>query len=130
MQEWIEAITLGEAAALAALLAVIVAFLRKVIPALRKASRLIDDVVGVAESEPGRGDGRPGVMDRLAAVERRLGHVADAAGSAAIQLHPNGGHSTRDQIDALRAGQERIERQLNGLTARPSLNPAPEGPPP
>lgn len=124
MPRFLETVTLGEVAVLTAVLAAILAFLRKVIPALRKASRLIDDVVGVAESEPGRGDGRPGVMDRLQQVERKLEQVADSAGSAAVQLHPNGGSSARDQIDRLREGQAEVLLQLAQLADR--LPPPPE----
>lgn len=122
MPRFLETVTLGEVAVLAAILAAILAFLRRAVPALRKASRLIDDVVGVAESEPGRGDGRPGVMDRLAELEKQVAQVADAAGATVVQLHPNGGSSARDQIDALRRGQddvleaqEQILRRLDDL---------------
>jgi len=111
MTEWVESLTLGEAAAIAGLVTVVIAFLRKLIPAVRKASRLIDDVVGAP--------GHPGVMDRLAALERQVDQVADAAGSAAIQLHPNGGSSARDQIDALTTAVARIEQHLTEQDGRP-----------
>ena len=118
MPQLLQTVTLGEVAVLVAILTAIAAFLRKAIPWLRKASRLIDDVVGVAESAPGRGDGRPGVMDRLGQVEHKLVQIADSAGSAAVQLHPNGGGSTRDQIDRLREGQAEVLRQLAELAER------------
>jgi hypothetical protein len=116
MPRALQTVTLGEVAVLLAVLASVAAFLRKAIPALRKASRLIDDVVGVPESEPGGGDGRPGVMDRLTRLENQVGQVADAAGSAAVQLHSNGGSSARDQIDALRRDQVEIPKKLDKLT--------------
>ncbi|HSU34343.1 MAG TPA: hypothetical protein VLJ88_01660 [Propionibacteriaceae bacterium] len=121
MPRFLETVTLGEIAVLAAFLAALLAFLRKAIPAMRKASRLVDDVVGVPESEPGRGDGRPGVMDRLAAVEKHLGQVADSAGAAAVQLHPNGGSSARDQIDGLTRAVARIEEHLTEQDAASNI---------
>jgi hypothetical protein len=114
MPRFLETITLGEIAVLGAILTAAIAFLRKAIPALRKASRLIDDVVGAPD--------HPGVMDRLTALERQVGQVADSAGAAAVQLYSNGGSSardqidkTRDQIETLREGQEEILRRLNDI---------------
>lgn len=93
MPRFLETVTLGEVAVLIALFTAVLAFLRKAVPAVRKASRLVDDVVGAP--------GHPGVMDRLTAVEERLSQVS-------VQLHPNGGESVRDQID-------KVNRKLDQL---------------
>ncbi|HST82579.1 MAG TPA: hypothetical protein VLL08_12665 [Kineosporiaceae bacterium] len=118
MPGWLEAVSLGEAAALGAFLLAVVAVLRKVVPGVRKAARLVDDVVGAP--------GHPGVMDRLAALEKQVGQAAnsagqaaDSAGAAAVQLYRNGGSSARDQIDALAKGQAEILQQLKDMRGNP-----------
>jgi hypothetical protein len=102
MPRFIEAITLGEIAVFSTLVVSVWALARRIIPAVRKASRLIDDVIGVPESMPGRKDGQPGIMDRLAAVETDLAQVRDTTAATVVQVHPNGGGSMRDQVDQLK----------------------------
>lgn len=112
MPKFVEAITLGELAMMVAIVTAVVAVLRRVLPALRKASRLVDDVVGVEESAPGRGDGRPGVMDRIGALEVQVKQISDTTAATVVQVHPNGGSSMRDQVDRLTATMAEMRELL------------------
>lgn len=102
MQEFLEAITLGEVGVIVVIVGTIYGILRKIVPTIRKGARLIDDVMGAP--------GHPGVMDRLAAVETKVNQVADTTAATVVQVHPNGGSSMRDQVDNL-------TRSLAALTA-------------
>jgi hypothetical protein len=107
MPHWITALTVGQLLLWLAAATAVLAALRKVVPAVRKAGRVLDDVIGAP--------GHPGVLDRLDALERKLQETADLAGSAVVQMHPNGGSSMRDQLDAMRRAQEEILRHLTRL---------------
>lgn len=92
----LETVTLGELAAVGAILVAVGEFLRRVVPVLRKVGRLTDAFLGVPD------DGRPGVLDRLDRLETAVDEVRELAATAAAELRPNGGRSTRDQVDAIR----------------------------
>lgn len=100
MPDWLEAISLAQVVVLLAAVGSIGAGLRKVIPSVRKASRLVDQVLGAP--------GRPGIMDRLESVEQRLVKIEDSSGAAAVQLHKNGGSSVKDQVDTINRKLDRL----------------------
>jgi hypothetical protein len=73
-----------------AVIAGVVAFVRKVLPLVRRIGHFVDDWFG----EDGRAGGRPtpGVLDRLKAIEGRLNQIEG-------QFHTNGGSTLRDAVN-------------------------------
>ncbi|NIL57091.1 hypothetical protein [Salinispora arenicola] len=77
--------------------------LHKVVLGARRASRLVDDLLG-EPPRPGLLDGRPGLMARVVRIEGRL--------DALEELRPNGGSSIKDQVDRIAhaTGADKPER--------------------
>lgn len=83
---------------------------------IRRVINFLDDFLG----EPARAGvaARPGVMDRLSTLETSVASIA-------VEVHPNGGKSLRDEVQrmgtdmagmktGLRVLSERVERQIGG----------------
>ena len=76
---------------------------------LSRTTRFLDDYFG----EPAH-DGlpaRPGVMARLHAVEAQLGGIA-------AELHPNSGHSLRDEVQQMATDMTTVKAGLGRLDDR------------
>jgi hypothetical protein len=114
----IESVTLGQVATVAIAVAAGWTLTRRALPRTRAFFRFLDDIAGKPESRPGAGDGRPSAMERLASVEQGVTETRELVDETRAQLHPNGGSSTRDQIDQL-------TRTLDGFRAefRAALDP-------
>lgn len=98
-------------AALAGAATTIYGFLKWVLPAIRKVSRVIDEIVG-EPAEFGR-EAKPGIVQKLDTLTTKTDTLQLSVARIEHEVFPNSSLSLRDAVNRTEAGQKRTEKKLD-----------------